>query len=88
MQSAYAIGVAEPVSIRVESYGTSKIADEEITAALRKACDMTPAGIINKLNLPQPIYTKIAEFDYFGINEGRPRENTDLAPILKELSDI
>ena len=88
VQLAYAIGVAEPVSIRVESYGTGKIADEEITAVLRKACDMTPAGIIKRLNLRQPIYAKTAEFGHFGINEGRPWENTDLAPILKELAGI
>ena len=87
VQLAYAIGVAEPVSIRVETYGTGKLADEEITALLRKTCDLTPAGIIRKLNLRQPIYAPTAADGHFGI-DGRPWENTDLAPILKELAGI
>ena len=87
VQLAYAIGVAEPVSIRVETYGTGKLPDEEITALLRKTCDMTPAGIIRKLNLRQPIYAQTAEFGHFGV-AGRPWEATDLAPVLKELAGI
>ena len=87
VQLAYAIGVAEPVSIRVETYGTGKIHDEEITALLRKTCDLTPAGIIRKLNLRQPIYAPTAEFGHFGVAD-RPWEQTDLAPILKELAGI
>ena len=88
VQLAYAIGVAEPVSIRVETYGTGKLHDEEITALLRKTVDMTPAGIIKKLNLRQPIYAPTAEFGHFGVAEGRPGEATDLAPVLKELAGI
>ena len=87
VQLAYAIGVAEPVSIRVETYGTGKLPDEEITALLRKTCDLTPAGIIRRLNLRQPIYAPTAEFGHFGV-DGRPWEATDLAPILKELAGI
>ena len=87
VQLAYAIGVAEPVSIRVETYGTGKLQDEEITALLRKTVDMTPAGIIRKLNLRQPIYAPTAEFGHFGVAD-RPWEQTDLAPILKELAGI
>jgi len=87
VQLAYAIGVAEPVSIRVETYGTGKIHDEEITALLRKTCDLTPAGIIRKLKLRQPIYAPTAEFGHFGVAD-RPWEQTDLAPILKELAGI
>ena len=87
VQLAYAIGVAEPVSIRVETYGTGKLHDEEITALLRKTVDMTPAGIIRKLNLRQPIYAPTAEFGHFGVAD-RPWEQTDLAPILKELAGI
>ena len=87
VQLAYAIGVAEPVSIRVETYGTGKIHDEEITALLRKTCDLTPAGIIRKLQLRQPIYAPTAEFGHFGVAD-RPWEQTDLAPILKELAGI
>ena len=87
VQLAYAIGVAEPVSIRVETYGTGKLHDEEITALLRKTVDMTPAGIIRKLNLRQPIYAQTAEFGHFGVAT-LPWEQLDLAPVLKELAGI
>ncbi len=87
VQLAYAIGVAEPVSIRVETYGTGKLQDEEITELLRKTCDLTPAGIIRKLNLRQPIYAPTAEFGHFGVAD-RPWEQLDLAPVLKELAGI
>ncbi len=87
VQLAYAIGVAEPVSVRVDSYGTGKLADEELTALLRKTCDLTPAGIIRKLNLRTPIYSKTAREGHFGVAD-RPWENTDLVPALKELAGI
>ena len=87
VQLAYAIGVAQPVSLRVDSYGTGVISDEKMTELLRKTCDMTPAGIIRRLDLRRPIYAPTAEFGHFGV-EGRPWENTDLAPILKELAGI
>ena len=85
VQLAYAIGVAEPVSVRVDSYGTGVISDERMTALLRKTCDMTPAGIINKLQLRRPIYSATASEGHFGVAD-RPWEATDLAPILKELA--
>ncbi len=85
VQLAYAIGVAEPVSVRVDSYGTGKIADEAMTALLRKTCDLTPAGIIGKLQLRRPIYGKTAKEGHFGV-EDRPWEATDLAQKLKELA--
>ena len=87
VQLAYAIGVAEPVSVRVETYGTGKIADEEITALMRKVCDLTPAGIIKKLDLRRPIYGKTALEGHFGV-EDRPWEQTDLADELKKLANI
>ena len=82
VQLAYAIGVAEPVSVRVDSYGTGKIADEAMTALLRKHCDLTPAGIIRKLDLRRPIYSPTALHGHFGV-EDRPWEQTDLAEILR-----
>ena len=85
VQLAYAIGVAEPVSVRVDSYGTGKIADEEMTALLRKTCDLTPAGIIRKLRLRRPIYGNTAMEGHFGV-EDRPWEATDLAEELKALT--
>ena len=87
VQLAYAIGVAQPVSVRVDSYGTGVIADEKMTELLRKTCDLTPAGIINKLDLRRPIYAPTAAVGHFGV-EGRPWEETDLAAQLKELAAI
>ena len=83
VQLAYAIGVAEPVSVRVNSYGTGKIADEEMTALLRKYCDLTPGGIIRKLQLRQPIYSQTARNGHFGV-AALPWEQTDLAPTLRQ----
>ena len=85
VQLAYAIGVAQPVSLRVDSYGTGTISDEQMTALLRKVCDMTPAGIINKLQLRRPIYAPTAEFGHFGVAD-RPWEQTDLVPLLQQLA--
>ena len=87
VQLAYAIGVAEPVSVRVDSYGTGKISDEEMTALLRKTCDLTPAGIIRKLQLRRPIYEKTARQGHFGVQD-LPWEAIDLASELKVLSGI
>ena len=87
VQLAYAIGVAQPVSLRVDSYGTGVISDEKMTELLRKTCDMTPAGIIRKLELRNPIYAATAAYGHFGVAD-RPWEQTDLAPILKELAGI
>ena len=87
VQLAYAIGVAEPVSVRVDSYGTGKIADEEMTALLRKTCNLTPAGIISKLQLRRPIYGKTAMEGHFGVDD-LPWEATDLAQELKTLAGI
>ena len=69
------------------SYGTGKVSDETMTELLRKTCDLTPAGIIRKLDLRRPIYADIAARGHFGL-EGRPWEQTDLAKTLKELAGI
>ena len=82
VQLAYAIGVAEPVSVRVNSFGTGKIADEEMTALLRKHCDLTPGGIIRKLQLRRSIYSNTARNGHFGV-DSLPWEQTDLAEILR-----
>ena len=87
VQLAYAIGVAEPVSLRVDSYGTGVISDEKLTELLRKTCDMTPGGIIRKLDLRRPIYAATAAMGHFGV-EDRPWERTDLAEALKALANI
>ncbi len=87
VQLAYAIGVAEPVSLRVDSNGTGRVADEKMTAMLRKLCDMTPAGIIRKLQLRRPIYSDTAVNGHFGVAD-RPWEQTDLVDALRELAGM
>ena len=87
VQLAYAIGVAEPVSVRVDSYGTGKISDEKMTELLRATCDLTPGGIIRKLDLRRPIYAPTAEFGHFGVAD-RPWEQTDIAAELKRMANI
>ena len=87
VQLAYAIGVAQPVSVRVNSYGTGIISDEKMTELLRKTCDLTPGGIIRKLDLRRPIYAPTAAVGHFGV-EGRPWEQTDIAEQLKALANI
>jgi len=84
VQLAYAIGVAEPVSVRVDSYGTGKVSDEEMTAMLRSLCDLTPAGIIKKLDLRKPVYGKTAMEGHFGVAD-RTWEQTDLVPALQAM---
>ena len=87
VQLAYAIGVAQPVSLRVDSFGTGVISDESMTRLLRQTCDMTPGGIIRKLDLRRPIYGSTAAIGHFGVAD-RPWEQTDLAPVLKQLAGI
>ena len=86
VQLAYAIGVAQPVSVRVESYGTGIISDEKMTELLRKTCDLTPGGIIRKLDLRRPIYASTAAKGHFGA-EDKPWERTDIAGELKALAN-
>ncbi len=69
IQIAYAIGIAEPVSIMVDTYGTGKVPDEKIVEMIRGMFDLTPAGIIKFLDLRRPIYKKTAVYGHFGRNE-------------------
>ena len=69
MQLAYAIGVAEPVSVMVNTFGTGKIADEKFTDLVRENFKLTPRGIIETLKLRRPIYRKTAAFGHFGRTE-------------------
>lgn len=82
VELAYAIGVAKPVSIMVETFGTEKVAKEKIESAVAKVFDCTPAGIIGTLNLKQPIYSKTASYGHFGRAEF-PWEKTDKVDELK-----
>ena len=84
-QIAYAIGVAEPVSIMINSFGTGKIADNRIVKLIRENFDPTPGGIIEKLRLRRPIYKRTAAYGHFGRNEeGFTWEEVDMAPILRK----
>jgi S-adenosylmethionine synthetase len=69
IQVAYAIGVAEPVSVHVNSFGTGRIPDSELDKAILKSIDMTPKGIIKRLDLRRPIYQKTAAYGHFGRND-------------------
>ena len=84
VQLAYAIGVARPVSLMVDTFGSGKISDAEISALISKHFDLRPKGIIQTLNLLRPIYTKTAAYGHFGREEPEfTWENTDKAAALK-----
>lgn len=89
IQLAYAIGVAEPVSIFVDTFGTGRISDEEITKLIRKHFDLRPDGIISMLNLARPIYRKTAAYGHFGRQDVEfPWESTDKAAILRKEASL
>ena len=66
IQVSYAIGVAEPTSISVETFGTGKVSDAELTALIRENFDLTPYGILQMLDLLRPIYQQTAAYGHFG----------------------
>ena len=68
MKVAYAIGVAEPISVMVDTFGTCKLPEDEIEGLVRKNFDMRPAGIIKTLDLKRPIYQQTAAYGHFGRN--------------------
>ena len=85
VQLAYAIGVAEPVSIMVDSFGTGKVADDVLEEAVKKVFDLRPAAIIRDLDLRKPIYRALAAYGHMGREDlGVKWENTDRAAALKE----
>jgi S-adenosylmethionine synthetase len=84
VQVSYAIGVAEPTSIMVETFGTGKVSNETLTALVRKHFDLRPKGIVNMLNLLRPIYQKTAAYGHFGRDEPEfTWEAVDRANVLK-----
>ncbi len=88
VQLAYAIGVAQPVSLMVNTYGTGKLSDNDLTELLRREFDMTPAGIIKTLELRKPIYAETAARGHFGLEENRSWERTDKAAHLRAAAGI
>ena len=89
VQLAYAIGVADPVSVRVDTFGTSKVSETKLTELVRKNFSLTPKGIIESLNLRRPIYRQTAAYGHFGRTEPDfTWEATDKAAALAEQAGI
>jgi len=89
VQLAYAIGVADPVSVLVETFGTAKIDEEKIETLVREHFQLTPAGIITSLNLRRPIYQKTASYGHFGRNDSDfSWETTDKAAALRSAAGL
>lgn len=85
VQVAYAIGVVKPVSVYVNTHGTGIIPDKEIARMIMKEVDLTPRGIIKRLNLKRPIYKKTAAYGHFGRNDKDfTWEQLDLVPVFKK----
>ena len=89
LQIAYAIGVARPVSVAIETFGTGKITDDKITELILKTFDLRPAGIIKALDLRRPIYRQTAAYGHFGRTDlDLPWERTDKAEVLRKLAGL
>jgi S-adenosylmethionine synthetase len=86
IQVAYAIGIAEPVSITINTFGTGKLPDVELAKIIKKEIDLTPKGIIERLQLRKPIYSKTAAYGHFGRKEKEfTWEQLDLLPLFKKI---
>ncbi|MDO4545436.1 MAG: methionine adenosyltransferase [Bacillota bacterium] len=89
VQVAYAIGIANPVSILVDSYGTGKVSDEKLAEIVRKHFDLRPAAIIRKLDLRRPIYRQVAAYGHFGRTDiDLPWEKTDKVDVLRKEIEV
>jgi S-adenosylmethionine synthetase len=89
VQLAYAIGVAEPVSLYVNTFDTNKIPESQIEEIVRENFDMKPSGIISQLDLKRPIYKKTASYGHFGRNEPEfTWEKTDKVESLRKSAGL
>jgi S-adenosylmethionine synthetase len=89
LQVSYAIGVAHPLSLNVESFGTGKIDDDKIVSLVKEHFDLRPAAIIKNLDLRRPIYRPTAAYGHFGRNDiDAPWEKTDKAEILRQAAGL
>lgn len=89
IQIAYAIGVAHPISVSIETFGTGTIADDKITEFILQTFDLRPAGIIKALDLRRPIYRQTAAYGHFGRTDlNLPWERTDRAEALRKLAGL
>ena len=80
VQLAYSIGLAEPVSVRIDTFGTGNVSEEDIAQEIKKMTDLRPAAIIQKFGLNKPIYSQISCYGHFGSNASQmPWEATDIA---------
>ena len=85
IQLSYAIGVAQPTSVMVDTFGTGKVSDEKLVEIIRENFDLRPAGIIKMLNLRRPIYKQTAAYGHFGRDDvSLPWEAVDKAETLKK----
>ena len=89
IQVSYAIGVAEPTSISVETFGTGKIAQDQLVALVREHFDLRPVGLIKMLNLIKPIYQPTAAYGHFGREDADfSWEKTDMADVLRDAAGL
>jgi S-adenosylmethionine synthetase len=89
LQISYAIGVAHPVSIMVETFGTGRVSDERIEELVREYFDLRPAAIIHNLDLMRPIYRPTAAYGHFGRDDiDAPWERTDKADLLADAAGL
>jgi S-adenosylmethionine synthetase len=89
VQLAYAIGVAEPVSVMVDTFGTATVPEERITALVRETFLLTPKGIIEALDLRKPVYKPTAAYGHFGrTGPGFTWERTDRADALRKAAGL
>ncbi|MEE9286179.1 MAG: methionine adenosyltransferase, partial [Dehalococcoidia bacterium] len=89
IQLSYAIGVARPISVAIETFGTNKVPDEQILRLINQHFDLRPAAIIKELNLLRPIYRATASYGHFGRDDARfPWEETREAPALAAAAGI
>ncbi len=89
VQLAYAIGVAQPVSIAIDTFGKGKVSEDVLVRLVRKHFDLRPAGIIKMLDLRRPIYKQTAAYGHFGRTDlNLPWEQTDKAKILREEAQV
>ena len=85
IELAYAIGVAKPVSVLVETFGTGKLSEEKLAELVNKHFDLRPAAIIRDLDLRRPIYRQVAAYGHFGRTDiDVPWEKTDKADLLRQ----
>ena len=83
LQVSYAIGVSKPISLYVNSFGTSKLSDEELANIVNKECDLSPSGIITSLDLNRPIYENVSNYGHFS-HKDAPWESLDLVETFKK----